>query len=86
MNQSKLDIAHSHGERDINNYISNLFGISFENMYGGLKYLEFHIKPCKYRVLDWQWLVDRFYCKISGWEFRCLSMGRRFTLTQAVIT
>lgn len=55
-------------------------------MSGGIKYLGYHIKPCNYRVLDWQWLIDRFYRKILGWEFRYLLMGNRFILTQALIT
>lgn len=86
INQSKSAIIHVHGDRDITDYIANLFRISSENMSSGLKYLRFHIKPCKYRVLDSQWFVDRFYKKILGWEFRCLSMGSCFTLTRVLIT
>jgi len=35
--------------------------------------------------MDWQWLVDRYFLKISGWENKCLSMGGHFTSVQAVI-
>lgn len=34
--------------------------IKAEMMDNGMKYLEYHIKPCNYRNADWKWLVGSF--------------------------
>lgn len=86
MNHSKSVIMYNLEISDTIIYIANLFGIPTKCFSSGLKYLGFHLKPSKYRNSDWNWLVYRYYLKISTWENKCLSLGGRFTLVQAVIT
>eukprot|EP00253_Pinus_taeda_P006727 PITA_06727 len=35
--------------------------------------------------LDWQWLIDRYYSRISAWEFRHLSLAGRVILSQSIL-
>lgn len=52
----------------------------------GLKYLGYCIKPCCYRIADWQWLAAHFFKRLPGWEFWCLSLGGWVILTQVVLS
>lgn len=85
MNLQKSIVCHDICDMEGIAYIKILFGAVVELMMSGMKYLGYHIKPCIYKVFDWMWLVDQFYKRISGWEFRCLSMGGRIILTEAVL-
>lgn len=86
MNVQKSIIFHGCCDMEIIAYIRNPFGIEAEMMKNGMKYLQYYIKPCSYRIVDWKWLVDHFFKRISGWEFRFLSLGGRVILTQVVLT
>lgn len=66
-------------------YISQLFNIQAISINEGLKYLGFHLKPTGYNNSDWSWLTDRLYKRISGWEFKCLSLAGRMILAQSVL-
>lgn len=70
MNAQKSIIYHGNFELDIIAYIKNIFGIEVELMSNETTYLGYHIKPCTYRNADWLWLIDRFFKKISQWEYR----------------
>lgn len=35
--------------------------------------------------MDWQWITDRYYKRISVWEYRCLSLAGRVILAQSVL-
>lgn len=86
MNLLKSSILYGSCNMDDIAYIQNLFGIGEDSLEGGTTYLGFHIKPCRYRNQDWMWLVDKFYKNITRWEFKCLSLVGRVTLTQFFIT
>lgn len=68
------------------NWISELFGIELRTIKDGLEYLGFQLKANNYSKVDWQWLIDRLYKKISTWEYKCLSLSGRIILTQAVLS
>ena len=85
MNLLKSNILYGSSDLDDIAYIQRLFGVGANSLAGGMKYLEYHIKPCRYRINDWFWLVDRFYKKIMEWEFICLSLGGHITLTPKFI-
>jgi len=51
----------------------------------GLKYPSFQLKAKGYSKVDWQWIIDRYYKKISACEYKCLSLAGRIVLTQAVL-
>lgn len=68
------------------NWMSELFGIEIRSLKEGLKYLGFQLKAKGYSKNDWQWLIERYYKKISAWEYRSLSLASRFILSQAVLS
>ena len=67
-------------------WISELFGIETRSLKDGIKYLGFQLKAKGYSKSDWQWLIERYYKKISAWEFRSLSLASRVILSQAVLS
>lgn len=75
--------------KDVNSeivaYLINLFNIKAKPLHEGLKYLGFHLKPVGYTSVDWSWIHERFFKRIAGWEFKCISLARRFILTEAVL-
>jgi len=86
MNLQKSIVYHGICDMEAVAYIKSLFGIDAEQRMCGMKYLGHHIKPCGYRIIKWQCLVDSFYKRISRWEFRCLSLGGRIIPIQYVLT
>jgi len=70
---------------DIISFIIELFNIKALPIKRGLKYLGFNLKLASYRLADWAWITDRFYKRISTWEYKCLSLGGRTILTQVVL-
>lgn len=85
MNLQKSILYHNICDMEVVSYIKSLFGVAADLMMSGMKYLGYHIKPCGYKVANWLWLVDRFFKRIYGWEFRCLSMGGHIILAQVVL-
>lgn len=67
-------------------WIAELLGISLSSIRDGMKYLGFQLKAKGYSKVDWQWLLDRFYKKILGWEFKSLSLAGKLILVQAVLS
>lgn len=86
INKAKSTLFHNDINMETVEWISVLFGIEMRSIKDGLKYLGFQLKSKGYSKLDWQWLIDRYYKKISAWEYRCLTLARRFVLTQVVLT
>lgn len=85
INKSKSLLYHNDVDLDTVAWISQLFGIESASLDLGLKYLGFHLKPNGYSTQDWHWLTERFYNRISNWEYRSLSLAGRVTLSQAVL-
>lgn len=66
-------------------WLSELFGINAHPIRRGLKYLGFQLKAAGYKKEDWGWLLDKYHKRISGWQYRYLSLGGRVILTQSVL-
>ena len=47
LNESKLITTH------------NIFSFNVEKIEYGMKYLGFHLKPCRYLLKDWDWLIAK---------------------------
>lgn len=86
MNTNKSVLYNSQFDLVTIAYIKDLFKIEASPMQNGLKYLSYWLKPTCYRITDRKWLADRFYKRISTWEFRCLSLGGRAILSQVVLS
>eukprot|EP00253_Pinus_taeda_P026277 PITA_26277 len=80
-------ILYYHGDyTDLTRDIADMFGVQAQSILSGITYLGFHLKTHKYSTADWDWLIMRYYKKISSWEFRALSLAGRVTLSKAVLT
>eukprot|EP00253_Pinus_taeda_P025144 PITA_25144 len=86
INKEKSKIFHNDSEAETAAWIASLFGIEAVSIDSGMKYLGFNLKPKGYKKGDWTWLLDRFYNRISGWEYRLLSLAGRLVLIQAVLS
>lgn len=51
----------------------------------GIKYLGFMLKANSYSKNDWLWILERYFKKISMWEYRSLSLAGRVVLAQSVL-
>lgn len=69
MNDLKSSILYGTCNLEDIAYIQRNFGVGANPLVVGMKYLGYHLKPCKYKNINWMWLVDRFHKKIKGWEF-----------------
>ena len=49
-----------------------------------MEYLGYFLKPNNYKVVDWNWLVQKFEKRISNWLFRWISIGGRLILVKYV--
>jgi len=86
INKEKSSLFHNDSNMEIILWISELMGIAPFSIKQGFKYLGFSLKAKGNSKRDWQWLLDRFYKKISGWEFKFLSLAGRFILVQVVLS
>ena len=51
----------------------------------GLKYLGFHLKPCRYLIKDWDWLVAKVEKRIKNWSYRWLLKGGKLILIKSIL-
>eukprot|EP00253_Pinus_taeda_P009348 PITA_09348 len=86
INTDKSKLFHNGTNDELILWIVNLLGVGLDSISSGIKYLGFNLKAKGYRKQDWSWLIDRFYCRIAGWEWRFLSLAGRFILVQAVLS
>ena len=49
--------------------LQNIFSFSVVTIENGMKYLGFHIKPCRYFLKDWDWLIEKVEKRIMNWSF-----------------
>ena len=85
VNNEKSTIYHTDTNQEVVAWLSELFGINAQSISCGIKCLGFQIKANGYSKNDWKWILDRFYKRISAWEFRCLSLAGRVILVQSVL-
>lgn len=85
INERKSTFYHGDCDKEIIEYLTKLYNIEARPIKEGMKYLGFHLKPSYYTKVDWQWISDRYFKRIVGWENKCLSMASRAVLTQSVL-
>jgi hypothetical protein len=61
------------------------FNILFINLEEGMKYLGFCLKPNGYKIVDWNWLIEKVDKRINNWTSRWLSLGGRLVLVKVVL-
>ena len=65
--------------------IQNIFAFSVVKLENGMKYLDFHLKCCRYMLKDWDWLISKVEKMIRNWSFRWLSKGGKLILVKYVL-
>eukprot|EP00253_Pinus_taeda_P028596 PITA_28596 len=85
INKSKSILLHNDVNMERVQWIVVLFGVEMRSIKDRLKYPSFQLKVKGYSKVDWQWIIDRYYKKISACEYKCLSLAGRIVLTQAVL-
>jgi len=65
--------------------LQNIFSFPVDRIVKGMKYLGFHLKPCRYLIKDWDWLIIKVEQRIQNWSFRWLSKGGKLILIKAVL-
>eukprot|EP00253_Pinus_taeda_P025007 PITA_25007 len=86
INKLKSILYYNGADTELIYNIVDMFGVHAYLIQSGITYLGFHLKTHKYSATDWEWLIVRYYNKISSWEFCALSLAGRVTLTMAVLT
>eukprot|EP00253_Pinus_taeda_P019806 PITA_19806 len=86
INKQKSILYYHGDDTELIHDIVDMFGVQTQSIQSGITYLGFHLKSHKYSISDWDWLIVRYFKKISSWEFRALSLAGRVTLTKAVLT
>ena len=65
--------------------LMNAFSFPMVNFDNGMEYLGFHLKPCRYYIKDWDWLIAKVEKRIKNQIFRWLSKGGKLTLVKSVL-
>lgn len=68
INKSKSTLYYNGSDMDLINRIATMFGVLSCPLQNGITYLGFHLKTNNYSAKDWEWLIERFYKKISSWN------------------
>lgn len=85
VNQENSTIYHFDLNQEDVLWLLELFGVNVQFISCGIKYLGFQIKANGYSKSDSNWILDRFYRRITAWEFRCPSLVGRMILVQTIL-
>ena len=55
----------------------NIFTFPIDRIENGMKYLVFHLKPCRYLIKDWDWLIIKVEKRITIGSFVGFPKGER---------
>jgi hypothetical protein len=79
-------LCHDISQEILNQIQSFFFPFNDGDFESGMKYLGFLLKPNKYLVKDWYWLIKKVEHMINVWCYRWLSLGGRITLVNYVLS
>ena len=65
--------------------LQNIFTFPVDIIVNGMKYLGFHLKPCRYLLKYWDWLIIKVENRINNWILCWLSKGGKLILIKAVL-
>ena len=65
-NHGKSCIYYGNGDMELVEWIGSLFNFRFAPLDMGFKYLGFYMKPNKYGIKDWKWLIEKAERRIGG--------------------
>ena len=85
INEEKSSLLHSGLDESELITLRNIFSFSVAKLKVGLKYLGFHLKPCRYLMKDWDWLVAKVEKRIKDRIFLWLFKGGKLILVKSVL-
>ena len=85
INDDKSSLFFSYLEETEVITLQNIFTFPVDRIQNGMKYLGFYLKPCRYLLKDWDWLIIKVEKRINNWSFRWLSKGGKLILIKAVL-
>ena len=65
--------------------LQNIFSFPVLSIENGMKYLGFFLKPCRYVLKDWDWLIAKVEKRILNWSFCWLTKGGKLTLIKSIL-
>ena len=65
--------------------LQNIFTFPVDRIVNGMKYHGFYLKPCRYLLKEWDWLIIKVEKMINNWSFRWLSKGGKIILIKVVL-
>ena len=65
--------------------LQNIFSFTVLKIDSAMKYLGFYLKPCKYLLKDWDWLIAKTEKRIKNLSFRWLSRGGKLILIKSIL-
>jgi len=79
INTEKSKIIYDVGAPEDIIQIVALFVIKIRPLFVSFKYLGFNLKPSKYEIVDWSWLVKKIEKKLTTSDHKCslLEVGLR---------
>ena len=66
-------------------FLQDVFTFPLSKIEKGLKYLGFHLKPCRYLIKDWDWLIAKVEKRVTNWSYRWFSKGGKLILIKFVL-
>ena len=85
VNEDKSTIPHAGLEYFEISFLQDVFTFPLSKIETGLKYLGFHLKPCRYLIKDWDWLIAKVEKRVTNWSYRWLSKGGKLILIKSFL-
>lgn len=85
INVQKSSFHHSGVQNEVSEALKILYYIESTDLSGGFNYLCYFLKPTSYRLMDWNWLIEKFKRRINLWCYRLLTLGGRYILAKVVL-
>ena len=76
INEEKSSFYYSRLEEAELISLQHIFSYFVYEINSGMKYLGFYLKPCRYLLKDWDWLIAKAEKCIKLWRHRWLSRGK----------
>lgn len=64
--------------------MTSLFRVRILCLFEGFKYLGCILKPNKYKISYWEWIITLFERMFLRWDNRCISLGGRLIMLRFV--
>jgi len=85
INVIKSDVYLPYEKEESMTLLSNMFHFTIKVLKEGLQYMGFTIKPNKYGITNWSWIISKVEKKFNHWCNRWISRGGRLVLIKIIL-